>query len=208
MEDRGIHTDHTQQQSRYEFDIGDEQQSRGHEQYCQIHREQDAARGCKRTETPAHPMRVGEQSNTNRHQHQHIDEQRQSLAGETTAARVLLAKSEQQLEGLRAQKAQFEDDRRERDRALAALSDHLATCLERYRQSERTILDATSELALLYAAEEEVDWKKLYEKEKMENDRLRKELEKKSLEYEEQSKVSLLGHLISLYHYLVGVVLE
>jgi chromosome segregation protein len=83
-----------------------------------------------------------------------IDAQRQEHARQATAAKVQMAKSEQRLEGLRLQMSQFEDDQRERTRAILESRAQLSGCQQRRRQSERGILRATSEVAELYLLKE------------------------------------------------------
>ncbi|MEQ8785628.1 MAG: chromosome segregation protein SMC [Pirellulaceae bacterium] len=87
-------------------------------------------------------------------QAQAVDGKRQQQEREATAAKVDLAKSEQRLDGLRARMLQFEEDRAERDRALRQASDHLTDALRRQQEAQQVILDATSELALLFLQRE------------------------------------------------------
>lgn len=78
----------------------------------------------------------------------------QKHSAEATTAKVALAKSEQQLEGLRTQKTQFEADQRERDRAVTEEWTQLQSALQRRQQAERSILKSTSQLADLYLRKE------------------------------------------------------
>jgi chromosome segregation protein len=88
-------------------------------------------------------------------QAQAIDERRQQQERSATAAKVDLAKSEQRLDALRARMLQFEEDRAERDRAIRQAGDHLSEALRRQQEARQIILDATSQLALLYLKREE-----------------------------------------------------
>ncbi|HKD38474.1 MAG TPA: hypothetical protein VKB78_16790, partial [Pirellulales bacterium] len=74
-----------------------------------------------------------------------LDEQRQARNRETMAAKVELARSEQQLEHLEAQLRQFERDREERQRAIADGQEHLAQSITRIRDVEEQILSSESE---------------------------------------------------------------
>ncbi|MHB8970620.1 MAG: chromosome segregation protein SMC [Pirellulaceae bacterium] len=67
-----------------------------------------------------------------------------------TTTRVERAKSEQRLDGMRLQLQQFEVDRQERSRTLVDAHQQLAGAADRRRAATRSILAATSELALLY----------------------------------------------------------
>ena len=83
-----------------------------------------------------------------------LEQQRHHLVRETTASKVELAKSEQRLETLRAQVMRFQEDRQERNRAVEDARSHLAQCLNRRSQAQRSILSATSELAEFYLHQE------------------------------------------------------
>ncbi|HEX4131657.1 MAG TPA: chromosome segregation protein SMC [Pirellulales bacterium] len=65
------------------------------------------------------------------------------------AARMELAKSDERLRNLRARRAQVELDRQERQRMLADLRAQLAGTCERQLASDRAVLQAESQLALL-----------------------------------------------------------
>jgi len=71
-----------------------------------------------------------------------------------TGYKVQLAKSEQQLEGLRTQRKQLETDQRERDRAIHDVRAQLDRAQLRGRQAELHVLRTTTELAKLYLAKE------------------------------------------------------
>jgi len=73
---------------------------------------------------------------------------------EATGYKVQLAKSEQRLEGLRAQRNQFESDQRERDRAIHDVRDQLERAQHRNRQAELHVLKTTAELAELHLSKE------------------------------------------------------
>jgi chromosome segregation protein len=83
-----------------------------------------------------------------------LEEGREIRNRETMAAKVESAKSEQQLEHLRAQLRQFEQDRQERHRAISDGQDQLGQCMDRVRDSEERILAAESRLAELYLYKE------------------------------------------------------
>jgi chromosome segregation protein len=83
-----------------------------------------------------------------------VDRERQSAAKAATAVHVELARSEQQLESLRLRMTQFEDDQRERRRAVEQVREQLAQALDRFLAGERTILSAESQLAELYLGKE------------------------------------------------------
>ncbi len=85
-----------------------------------------------------------------------LEQARQRHARETNGCKVELAKSEQQLEGLRAQQSQLQRDQQERGRALAENRSQLAECLRRARETERTILHCEAEIAELYLRKEVV----------------------------------------------------
>jgi chromosome segregation protein len=79
---------------------------------------------------------------------------REEHAREATAAKVELAKSEQRLDSLRARMTQFEEDQRERDRAIEDSRTQLDLASRRLLSTQRDILSATSELAELYLLKE------------------------------------------------------
>jgi chromosome segregation protein len=83
-----------------------------------------------------------------------VDLQRQKNLRETTAAKVELAKSEQQLDGLQTRMLQFQEDQKERNKGIVESRAQLAQALSRHQQSEREILKLTGELAELYLYKE------------------------------------------------------
>jgi chromosome segregation protein len=83
-----------------------------------------------------------------------LDEGREIRGRETMTAKVELARAEQQLDHLRVQLRQFEQDRQERQRAIADGSDQLTHYLVRIRESEERILSAEGQLAELYLRKE------------------------------------------------------
>ncbi|RIK81733.1 MAG: chromosome segregation protein SMC [Planctomycetota bacterium] len=85
-----------------------------------------------------------------------LDNQRVAMLGQTSAARVELAKAEQQLEHHREQLRQFEMHREERRRATDECREQLAQCAERQLESQRAILRAESDVAALYLDKEAV----------------------------------------------------
>ncbi len=80
--------------------------------------------------------------------------QRDTCVRSVTSQRILLAKSEQRLEALRARLVQLQDDQRERERVSNDARSQLTLCLERCRQAEMAILTATSQVAELYLRKE------------------------------------------------------
>jgi chromosome segregation protein len=79
---------------------------------------------------------------------------RDAQVKEVTTQRIALAKSEQRLEALRARREQLEEDQRERERISTDAQSQLAQALERARQAEFSILQATSQVAELYLRKE------------------------------------------------------
>ena len=69
---------------------------------------------------------------------------------EVTSIRVELAKSEQRLDDLRGQLLRYEEDQRERERALQEVQSQLQQASLRHRQATQVILHATSAIAELY----------------------------------------------------------
>ncbi len=74
-----------------------------------------------------------------------------------TAVRVDLAKSEQRLDGLRLQLRQYEETQRERIEAMKEARLQLAETAQRHQRASREVLDATSELAMLYLGKESLE---------------------------------------------------
>lgn len=85
-----------------------------------------------------------------------FERQRQVLVQEVTAARVELARSEQRLEGLQVRLSQFEDDQRERERAVRHVQQQLRQCEQRCSQAELEILRAEADVAGHYLRKEEL----------------------------------------------------
>jgi len=79
-----------------------------------------------------------------------VAERRDEHAQQATAAKVEWAKSEQRLESLRARMVQFEEDQRERERAIAESRKLLADSSGRVAATMDELLRSVSELALLY----------------------------------------------------------
>ena len=101
--------------------------------------------------------RVGQlenKSQQNRQKIQQTESQRQEESSKVTAVKVELAKSEQRLDDLRGQLIRFQEDQKERTRALDEIRSHLHRAQDRHCQASRLILDATSALAELYLADE------------------------------------------------------
>jgi chromosome segregation protein len=73
---------------------------------------------------------------------------------EVTAIRVELAKSEQRLDDLRGQLLRYEEDQRERTRALQDVQNQLQQASHRQQCTTQAILDASSAMAELYLAVE------------------------------------------------------
>jgi chromosome segregation protein len=72
------------------------------------------------------------------------------------AARVELARSEQRVEGLQIRLSQFEDDQRERERAVHQVRQQLRQCEHRHSQAELEILRAETQIAAGYLRKEEL----------------------------------------------------
>jgi len=87
-------------------------------------------------------------------QTEQLEAQRQQRSRQATDSKVQMAKSEQRLEGLRVAMSQFEENRKERTKAIVENRTQLAQCVERRRQAERNILRASSEVAELYLRKE------------------------------------------------------
>jgi len=85
-----------------------------------------------------------------------LGEQRGQVQQTLTDRQVALGKSEQQLEGLRAQLLQFQRDHEERSRGLAELQEQLKVCQRRARDAARSILRFESEAAELYLNKERI----------------------------------------------------
>ncbi len=83
-----------------------------------------------------------------------LSDDRVECERQATLAKVELAKSHERLAGLRARRTQFELEQQERQRTLGESREHLTAARQRHEQSQRAILDAESQLALLYLAKE------------------------------------------------------
>jgi len=79
----------------------------------------------------------------------HLDRQRQLVADDVTAAKVDLARCQQRLESLRLRLVQFEDDQRERERAITQVRQQLAQAEDRHVSSELATLAASAQIATL-----------------------------------------------------------
>jgi chromosome segregation protein len=78
-----------------------------------------------------------------------LDQARQSAAAEVTAAKVDLARAEQRLESLRLRLTQFEDDHRERERAIGQVRAQWQQARQRGEAAELASLAASAGIALL-----------------------------------------------------------
>lgn len=83
--------------------------------------------------------------------------QRTRYEQDTTAARIELARSEQNLAALRTTAQRLQEDQQERNRAVSDYHAQLVECLTRQAEANREILRATSELALLYLQKASLD---------------------------------------------------
>ena len=79
-----------------------------------------------------------------------VDEQRQKENHSATSARVAYGRCQEELTSLQAQVRQFEEDQRERHRALSEVNEQLEEAQQRILATERAILRTTSDLALQY----------------------------------------------------------
>jgi chromosome segregation protein len=78
-----------------------------------------------------------------------LDKSRQAAAAEVTSAKVELARAEQRMESLRLRLTQFEDDHRERERAINQVRQQLRTARQRGEACELAMLTAEAGSALL-----------------------------------------------------------
>ena len=78
-----------------------------------------------------------------------LDSQRQQATAEVTSAKVELARCEQRLESLRLRLTQFEEDQRERDRAIDQVRQQLRQAEERLELSHLASLAASAHIAEL-----------------------------------------------------------
>lgn len=90
----------------------------------------------------------------NRGEVQTLETQRQQQEANVTAARILVAKSEQRVDVLQAQLDQIRRDHDERDKALTDTRDELRRLSDRRLASQRTSLAVTSRLAEQFLADE------------------------------------------------------
>ena len=79
-----------------------------------------------------------------------LERQHRECESATNATKVELAKSEQRVDDLRAQLLRFEEDKRERQNAVDDVQRSLSESQARLRESEMTMLHATSALASLH----------------------------------------------------------
>lgn len=75
---------------------------------------------------------------------EHFTAQRQEAEGLATTAKVDLARIDQRLEGLSLRMAQFQDDSRERERAIEQVRQQLQQATDRHESSQLAILAANS----------------------------------------------------------------
>jgi chromosome segregation protein len=83
-----------------------------------------------------------------------FESQRQTAAESATAAKIELARCEQRLESLKLQLAQFEDDSRERERAMQQARAQLKQARQRHEASQLAMLAAGAALAELALKQE------------------------------------------------------
>ncbi|HEY2840985.1 MAG TPA: chromosome segregation protein SMC, partial [Pirellulales bacterium] len=83
-----------------------------------------------------------------------LEQQRGAAEIAAVAAQVERAKSEERLDNLRLRARGLEQDQRERFSAVDGVRNELAQCQDRYKHSERAILQAESEVAELYLQKE------------------------------------------------------
>ena len=116
---------------------------------CALQKAKDAEKEAKgRLESlEAELRRLNERAET-------AESQRQLQERETTDTKVELAKSEERLSNLRNRMRQFEDTRQERQRGLKESQEQMARCRRLFEQTQRNILRAESEIAVLYLGKE------------------------------------------------------
>jgi chromosome segregation protein len=85
-----------------------------------------------------------------------VELQQQQQAAELTTAKVQLATSEQQLDGLTLQMQQYQQDHQERQRAVQESRTQLAGAGQRATRAERRILQLEAEVASLYLEKEDL----------------------------------------------------
>jgi chromosome segregation protein len=76
-----------------------------------------------------------------------LESLRQQATEQTTAAKIDLARCEQRLESLKLRMAQFEDDSRERERAVALVQQQLRQAEDRHQASQLAMLAASAAVA-------------------------------------------------------------
>ena len=86
-----------------------------------------------------------------------LDSLRQRAAGAVTAAKVELARAEQRLESLRLRLTQFEDDHRERERAIEQVRQQRRQASHRHETSQLAILASSAQIAALAIENESLD---------------------------------------------------
>lgn len=113
-------------------------------------------------------------------QRERVERQRQQQLQVVTKAQIDLSTAEQQLQTLQAQRTQAEETVRERTRAWAEVQSNGQRCQERYRATERLLLNTASELAQLFL-EKEASEKALEEKlqQKVQHEARRAEIAKR-----------------------------
>jgi chromosome segregation protein len=78
-----------------------------------------------------------------------LEHQRQRATELVTAAKVEVARSHQHLESLRLRLTQFEDDQRERERAMSQVRQQIVQARERQEASRLVLLAASAQIAIL-----------------------------------------------------------
>jgi chromosome segregation protein len=78
-----------------------------------------------------------------------LEHQRQRATELVTAAKVDVARSQQHLESLRLRLTQFEDDQRERERAMSQVRQQIRQARERQEASQLVLLAASAQIAIL-----------------------------------------------------------
>ena len=84
------------------------------------------------------------------------DDAHECLAQEATTAEVEFARLDQRADATKTQLLRFEADQRERDRAVVEARSQMDAGIARLAELNRGILDATSEIAILYVLKEHV----------------------------------------------------
>ena len=89
-----------------------------------------------------------------------LDAERQAAVGDATAAKIELARCEQRLESLKLRLTQFEDDSRERERAIGQVRQQLKQAQQRHEASQLAMLAAGAVLAQLALKQESLGHQK------------------------------------------------